>query len=446
MTQKSYPLDEAPMSSAEWKSIGLGIGQGIVDRGGFPYRLGTKNDVNNTVVIDVDRVTGKNLALLDGIAHEMDAPEILTIPAVATTTIYEVGLEYDPARTQEAGGPILLKVWKAPGDYRLGKNRLVLYRVTRQPSQVLTQAVVEQYRPRASPSMIVSTESHLPRAGTMLVDTQVTARDSGKVWRAHSDNNGNMSWIELPQGVAGDAYATGSTAIMRWSDGRGGYVEDPKLAKEVSNKQYVDGAMKAAVDQIPYSSRFAEGLALMSRHSDGRGANVKNPTEGENTANKQYVDGKRWDGSRITTGVVPWERVQGSTHAYRTTQSGAVYTVSVNSSGRFMRFSSALKYKTGLRPYEVDPRELLKLNPVTFKRRTDDGGVDDRVELGFIADWVAPVLPEAALYMTNENGVDEIESLDFNAITAAQQRIIQWQAERLDELEARIQKLEGGAA
>lgn len=442
MTETSFPVVNKPLSDGQWKTIALGIGQGIIDRGGFPYRLSAKSDTADTITIDVDRVTKKNEAILDGFAHQIDTPKVLRIPAVSKATVYEVGLVYDPAKAETDAGPITLTVWTAPGDYTVGKSRLVLHRIERGPSQVLSQAKFTEYRPRVSPQIVVSTQNHLPRAGSMLVDTVALARDTGKQWRADTEANGSMAWVELKQGVDGDAYATPGTAVMRWSTGRGGWVEDPAVPLEVANKRYVDAAAKAARDAIPYSSRYAED-AVVVRWPDGRGGNVKAPTEAENIANKAYVDGHTWGGEDITWGTVPYARVAGSKSAYDTVQSGYAYTVSVNSAGKFMRFSSALKYKTDVQPFSADPRTLLKITANTFRRYNEDGSPSDRVELGFIADWMEAHLPEAVVYL-DDGDTREVESLDPVAVTAAQQHLIRWLTGRVDDLEAEVKRLAGG--
>ena len=442
MTETSFPVVNQPLSDGQWKTIGLALGQGIIDRGGFPYRMGSKNDTNDTVTIDVDRITKKNEAILDGFAHQIDTAKTLKVPAVSKATTYEVGLVYDPTKAETTAGPITLAVWTAPADYSGGKSRVVLHTIERQPSQVLSQARFTEYRPRVSPQIVVSTEKHLPRAGNMLVDTLAQARDTGQTWRAWADTAGNMSWVEMQQGVKGDPYATPLTAITRWSTGRGGWVEDPVNPNEVANKRYADKVAAEAKGAIPYSSRYAEE-ALIMRWEDGRGGNVKNPRDGENIANKQYVDAHTWGGEDITWGTVPYERIAGSKSAYATLQSGYAYTVSVNSAGKFMRFSSVLRHKTDVQPYMQDPREVLAVEPYTFRRILEDGTPDDRVELGYIADWTVGHVPEAAIYAPAEDGSGMVlESLYFNAMTAAQQLVLRWLASRADAAEERADAAE----
>lgn len=439
MAETSFPVVEKALTEAQWKTIALGIGQGIIDRGGFPYKLKSRDSVNNTVTIGVDSKTGRSEAILDGFAHQIDVDKVLTIPAVTTTTVYEIGLLYNPLNVAAAQGPVTLTYWTAPGDYTSGKNRLVLYRITRQPNQVITSAAVEEYRPRLSPQIVVSTESHLPVAGTMLVDTVATVRTTGARWRAHEEN-GTMSWVELPTGVSGSTYATGGTAIMRWSTGVGGYVNDPDNALAVSNKRYTDttanAARDAAIAAIPYSSRFAEGGALIARESDGRGGEVNNPTAGKGIANKQYVDGKTWDAADITSGTLHGMRVRHSQWAYDTAQSGSVYTLSVNSNGLLMRFTSARKYKDQISPLDYDPRRLLRVEPVRYKRRDPETGAvpdDAPWEIGVIADDAGAFIPELQQVGPDPHtGEVGVEGWDYQQWTAAHQHVLRWLTELVD--------------
>ena len=445
MTEVSFPVVNQPLSEAQWKTIALGIGQGIVDRGGFPYRLTSRSDVNNTVTISVDTKTGRNEAILDGFAHQIDTAKVLSVPAVSTTTTYEIGLVYDPTQHGATGGPVKLSVWTSPADYSGGKNRLVLYTLVRQPSQALTAAALTEFRPRLSPQIIVTNQSHLPNAGTMIVDTVATDRATGTRWRAHSDGAGNMSWVELNSGVAGSPYATGGTAIMRWSSGVGGYVEDPDNAMAVANKRYVDAKAAAAeanaIAADKYSSRYAEGESLIMRWSGGQ-ASVGTPTASEHAATKGYVDGKTWDGSKITSGWLDGYRVRFSNWAYDTAQSGNVYTVSVNSDGRLMRFTSARKFKADEVPLEElvdDPRRLLGITPVTFHRLDPETGQvpeGARREWGVIADDELERVPELVLLEPNpETGILEPEGWDTDGQVAAHQLLLRWLAQRVDALE-----------
>ena len=38
MAEESFPVVEQPMSADQWQSVTLGIGNGILDEGGFPYK------------------------------------------------------------------------------------------------------------------------------------------------------------------------------------------------------------------------------------------------------------------------------------------------------------------------------------------------------------------------------------------------------------------------
>lgn len=215
-------------------------------------------------------------------------------------------------------------------------------------------------------------------------------------------------------------------------------VETGTNAKDAANKGYVD-------DTIANAGNTGAWPGLMARDANAN-ASIADPTASVHIANKRYVDSKTWDGSDINRGIIPWERIQGSTWAYNTAQSGSVYTVSVNSIGRLMRFTSRRADKDNITDLDVDPRRLLAINPVAYNRRDPDTGeVPDgaRTEWGVIVEEEYPRVPE--LVMTEpdpETGEPVPESWDVPGHVAAHQHILKWLSERIDGIEAQINRQE----
>ncbi|MCW1250718.1 hypothetical protein ODZ83_11170, partial [Acaricomes phytoseiuli] len=85
--EESYPVLEKPLTDHQWKSVTLGIGDGILDEGGNPYRV-TVSDETNQATIHADTMTGYAHAILRGFYHRIDAPVLLDLPPVAATTTY----------------------------------------------------------------------------------------------------------------------------------------------------------------------------------------------------------------------------------------------------------------------------------------------------------------------------------------------------------------------
>lgn len=168
--QQSFPIVEQPMDADQWQSVTLGIGNGILDEGGFPYRLKSLSNSANTGVLQAAKRrdgTAFSAAVLNGFYHRLEGDLVLDFPAVTSSTTYHVVLEYDPKRT---GMPVEAKVVTGL-DYSEGKNYLPLYEVRRAPNQLLTDAVVRHVRPRVAPVQVYASEADMPAANTALWGT-----------------------------------------------------------------------------------------------------------------------------------------------------------------------------------------------------------------------------------------------------------------------------------
>lgn len=196
MAEHSYPIEEHALTSAEWSSVTLGIGDGILDEGGQPYRMYDIDNVENGAKIGVDRNTGKASAILRGFYHLMDSYEIVRLPAVSAPTTYYVGLQYDPLRTAQ---PVKLGVWTSL-DYSSGKFYLINYTVQRQPNQLLTDATITNTTRKLAPSFTVDTFAALPAPERVLWGTVavVTPNNRSIRWyqaRRASNSDETMQWV-----------------------------------------------------------------------------------------------------------------------------------------------------------------------------------------------------------------------------------------------------------
>ena len=206
MAEESYPVVEQPVSAAQWSTMAQAGGDGIIDRGNWPFWPGTVSSANNTITIQPSRYKSKSgpatgtqagEAVLSGFYYRMTTPVVLTIPAVTTNTTFWVALQYDPLRGSSAAGPIKLGVFKGALDRTQGKTYLVLWSVDRKNNQTLQDAwgaASQQYRPRVSPQLTVSAVEHLPSETETLVDTCAFIRDTGSTWRAETDGAGGIKW------------------------------------------------------------------------------------------------------------------------------------------------------------------------------------------------------------------------------------------------------------
>src|SRR5690625_2673465 len=192
MAEQSYPIVEQPMSADQWKSVTLGIGDGILDEGGFPYRLKNLSNATNTGVLQAARRTDGETyssAILNGFYHRLEEDLELEFPAVTSRTTYYVALQYDPSRTDM---PVRAKVVTSL-DYSQGKNYLTLYTVTRGPDQLLTDAAVRMMRPRVAPVQVYARESDMPEAHKVLW---------GTIALVHNGRAGNNAVLKMA--ITGD--------------------------------------------------------------------------------------------------------------------------------------------------------------------------------------------------------------------------------------------------
>lgn len=184
MAESSFPVLEKPLSDQEWKSVTLGIGDGVLDEGGNPYNLTNRSNVSDTATIAVDTKKGYCHAILKGFYHKLDAPMTVQIPPVTAKTTYYISLVYDPLNQNL---PVSLQVITSL-NRTSGKEYLILWKVERSPNQLLTDAKVTKYRQTVAPNIQVDYFESLPDAQSVLFGTQAHCLYTGDNWRASYDS------------------------------------------------------------------------------------------------------------------------------------------------------------------------------------------------------------------------------------------------------------------
>lgn len=168
----SFPVPDQPMNQDQFQLLSLSNGNGIFDRGDYPYWLeghGSDSETNSkdSMILKVGGL-GKAEAIVAGFFHMMTEDKEIPLPAVTSETTYRICLTYDPRRDLESLGPVTIEVYTTPPPTTFGRISVVLYEVTRKPNQLLTNAKIERYRPRAVPSITVLREEHLPNPESVL--------------------------------------------------------------------------------------------------------------------------------------------------------------------------------------------------------------------------------------------------------------------------------------
>lgn len=200
MAEESFPVRDEPMTDEQWKQVTLGIGNGVLNEGGDPYRLTNINNATNQVTVNVSTQTGLAQAIVAGFYHRIDAPVVLDVPAVTKATNYWIVLEYSPLRLESSEPPVQLKVVTAL-DASQNKQYLVLHKFYRRPNELLTNANYRAVKPRVAPTLQVRDESELPEPETVIRGTvAVVHGDYPDIKIAKADPGQSVAWVSVLSG------------------------------------------------------------------------------------------------------------------------------------------------------------------------------------------------------------------------------------------------------
>ena len=201
MAEESFPMRDEPMTDEQWKQVTLGIGNGVLNEGGDPYRLTNINNATNQVTVNVSTTTGLAQAIVAGFYHRIDAPVVLDVPAVTKATNYWIVLEYSPLRLESSEPPVQLKVVTAL-DTSQDKQYLVLHKFYRRANELLTNANYRSVKPRISPTLQVRDESELPEPETVIRGTvAVVHGDFPDIKIAKADPGKPLAWVSILSGA-----------------------------------------------------------------------------------------------------------------------------------------------------------------------------------------------------------------------------------------------------
>ena len=320
MAEESFPVVEQPMTAEQWKHVTRGIGDGILDEGGFPYRLTGFDNTTNTAVLRASTSTGVASAILGGFYHKMDSDITLSFPPVAARSTYYVMLQHDPL---DAEMPVKVVV-STSVDTSQGKTHLHLYNVVRNANELLTDAAVRMIRPRIAPVQVYASDADLPQANKVLWGTlaivhngrygnnsslyiAMTGDDgestTGWFWKKIYDPNDNVFvWSEI-----------GDTGTYRWPEhgfrralGRRGKVRKlrGRVALVSGNKFQAGGDYSILSGPIaPEDAPAAVQRFAVSTGGSGAGgqANVEVSSTGAVTA--KITDSAYW----VSLDGIEWE-------------------------------------------------------------------------------------------------------------------------------------------
>ena len=242
-SEYSYPVVNQPMNDEMWQYVTLGLGSGILDEGGRPYWLRGRENANNTLRITVSTTKNNAQAAVRGFYHRMTEDKTFTVPGVTSTTTYQFCLTYDPAASATPGGPISLQMYAGEPPTTMGRFHVVLWKLTRKPNQLLTDAAVETVRPKLSPRIAVDTFDSLPDPSGYLWGTQAFVADEDAFYRTYGsseESGGPTQW----RPVTSPAWRDLSYAANRKYAGHGhqfGYVKVGNIVRLRGHIARADG-------------------------------------------------------------------------------------------------------------------------------------------------------------------------------------------------------------
>lgn len=201
MAYTSFPIEEQPLSGAQWGQVMRGTGTGVIDYGGHPFRMKavtTADDQSNTITLMVESGTGRAEAVMNGFFFRADSDITLTVPAVTSGTDYTIVLQFDPLRHTDPLGPIRPMVVAGGFDRTQGKTYLALYRGRREPSSVLSSVQWKAVRPRVSPAILIDHPDDLPHpnADGYLYGTLARLNNSTREWQLRG-SYGALEWKDV---------------------------------------------------------------------------------------------------------------------------------------------------------------------------------------------------------------------------------------------------------
>lgn len=209
MAETSFPLTGADLKDDQWAQTVGASGSGVLDDWGNPYALVVNS--NDTVTIRPS-TSGTARAIVNGFGHRLDSTKALSLPAVSTTTQYNIGLLYDPANSAQPVTLVVLVGTTVP--LKDGQVFCPLYIVTRSAGQTLAAAKLLKVCPRIQPQLLVaSSEALLATNPTLfLYGTEVECTDVGRSYRA-AGSSASPRWE--PNSAQGTWQGTRTTQSLK---------------------------------------------------------------------------------------------------------------------------------------------------------------------------------------------------------------------------------------
>ena len=302
----SFPVPGQPIDQDQFQLLSLHSGNGIIDRGDFPYELvpwPTDSETNqkNSMILKAGRNNdSKAESLVSGYYHVMSEDKVIPLDPVSETTTYHICITYDPRSIEgtgdERGNPVEVKVYDSDPPVTFGRNHVYTYKVTRKPNQLLTDATIERVRPRLAAPIYVWAESHKPDAASVLYGSLCVVGETASIYRSVDDSNeGNQGWVSItdPPWIdsTSKAYPVASSGVT--APGYRVIGNKVELRGRIKRKEGTDFVPGGAYNLIPNSPTPEVGT-VMNAGSDNKREPIQVGRASGGTLEVQVKNNTRW--------------------------------------------------------------------------------------------------------------------------------------------------------
>lgn len=209
-TEYSYPVSNQGITQDQFRNMMRGLGKGTItqhdaDTARNSYRLvdhGSDSETNqrNTLILRPATNTGHAETASNGFFHVLTDDMELPFPAVTSSTTYHVTVTYDPRLFKTT--PLKIEVYPGEPPTTYGRDHIVLFKVRREPNQLLSQATRTPVNQWLGNVINVWSEENLPdpthvEYGTMVVVINSKEGDGGLPELYTS--RGVLGWVPIKE-------------------------------------------------------------------------------------------------------------------------------------------------------------------------------------------------------------------------------------------------------
>lgn len=208
-TEYSYPVASQGITQEQFRTMMRAAGSGTFvqhdDTGAqVSYRLtghGTDSETNqrNTLILKPATTTGRAETVYHGFFHVLTEAMEIPFPAVTSSTTYHVCVTYDPRLFKTT--PLKIEVYPGTPPTTHGRDSIVLFKVHREPNQLLSQATVTQVNPWLGHIINVWSYDHLPEPTSVEYGTLAVVINPSRGHVPHIyTNRGVHGWVNTAYG------------------------------------------------------------------------------------------------------------------------------------------------------------------------------------------------------------------------------------------------------